>query len=1008
MSLLLVSLTASVSVAAEPTGRTAFRAYAADDGLTNLVTRHLAQDRLRFVWVGTDDGLFRFDGERFVRFGLEDGLPSTRVTGLLAAPDGRLWMASRAGLAVLPIVDATRPLPNRFTTVPPADGPRGVILALAASPVDPASPAGKSKLWVGTSEGLFAEEPVGSGRFASVARVPAGDVTALWVDADGAVQLGRGPTLFTLAAQGAPTEQKSVGDRIDRIVRDRLGRLWLRTPNTLWAQASPGAPFVDHSKQLPAISTNGYLALDSRGDPWAMTNRGLLQIDGERFVRLPPGLPTDWSWSFLEDHEGSRWIGSTGLNRELGRGLFRSYGRPEGLPSEIFWELRRDRDGGLLVATDEGLAKIGEAGVTRFAGTEKHTIRAVVIAPDGTYYAAGSPAEILHLQPGGRVEKIGAAAGLRGKTIMALHLDTKGKLWIASDGGGLQSLQLGGPPRVVPEALPGGSPTELINDLRADAKGRLWVAGEAGLALFDGDNPLRFVGRDGLLGTGTNTILHRQNGEVCVSYFDSIGLSCFREAEGRLTVVKHLDQERGLSSSRVYSLGEDAAGRLWVGTGAGADVISELGVEHFGKSDGMPGDDCDSRSFLAEANGTVWLGTSTGLARFEGARYAGPPTPPVTTALAVTVGTRSLRAPPLRLTAEEHTLGLLLAANSYVHERRTRFDTRLVGFDDWHASAMREVRYAALPPGTYRFEARARVDQGAWGPVLSLPVIVEPRWYQTWLARGAAALLAAGLIGLFVGWRVRRLRVRNVELEGMVKARTAELATANRALTDLSLTDPLTGLRNRRYLASTIPTDVAQVQRTYRDLSSGRSDRLPRNVDLVFLLVDLDHFKQVNDRYGHTAGDRVLQELRQLLIGACRTSDIVVRWGGEEFLIVARNSSREEATILAERVRTSIAAHLFEVGIEEPISMTCSVGFAAFPFVPRRPDAASWEEVIDLADRCLYIAKREGRNRWVGVRSIEETLEVPEERAWLSKQFDGLLAKGDLELLRSIPGKPSA
>ncbi len=1024
-------LVSASSAAQAPTGRTSFRSYGPDDGLSNLVTRYLVEDRLHFVWVGTDDGLFRFDGERFVRFGIEAGLPSTRVSGLHAAPDGRLWMASRGSLAYLPAGRADRPLPQRFVTIPAEHGPRGVISSLATPP----SPDGSAaRLYVGTNEGLFVETDAGSARFALVDKLPPGEVTALHVEADGTLYIGRGARLWALRADGTLLDEAALTgggrraaggadradriDRIDRIARDRLGRLWLRSPSGLWMQAKTGGAFIDRSSLLPAISTNGYLALDRAGDIWALTNRGLVHVDGERSERLPPGLPTDWSWSFVEDHEGSRFIGSTGLHRELGRGLFRSFGMAEGFGSEIFWELRRDRDGSLLAATDEGLARLGPRGVERIAGTEHYTIRSVVLAPDGSYFAAGSPAEILHLlpqpassgaAPSYRVEKIGATAGLRGKTVMALLLDEKGQLYIGTDTAGLQRMAIAGPRSITPVPLADGSPSELINDLRQDARGRLFVAGERGLAIVDGSQVRRLGTKEGLLGRGTNTLLLRRSGEICVSYFDSLGLSCFVEVEGTLTKLRHFDRERGLHSSRVYSIGEDAAGRLWVGTGAGVDVLSGERFEHFGKSDGLPGDDCDSRSFLADADGGVWIGTSTGLGYFAGARYTGPPSPPSVSVVEAWAGARSLEGDRLVLRADERTLSVGLASTSHAHERRVTFETRLLGFDEWHAGASRELRYAGLSPGSYRLDARARIDSDVFGPLLSIPVLVEPAWFQTWWARALLGLGATGFVGLLIGWRVRRLRQRNVELQGIVDERTAELKVANQALTDLSLTDPLTGLRNRRFLSSTIPTDVAQVQRTYRDLSSGRTDRMPRNVDLVFLLVDLDHFKQVNDVHGHGAGDRVLQDLRAILMAACRTSDIVVRWGGEEFLLVARNSSREEAPILAERVRASIEAHAFDIGGPEPLYRTCSVGFAAFPFIPQQPDLASWEDVIDLADRCLYLAKREGRNRWVGVRATRE-LALPAvesgERPRLHQQFDRLIVEGALELLRS--GDPSS
>jgi diguanylate cyclase (GGDEF)-like protein len=201
----------------------------------------------------------------------------------------------------------------------------------------------------------------------------------------------------------------------------------------------------------------------------------------------------------------------------------------------------------------------------------------------------------------------------------------------------------------------------------------------------------------------------------------------------------------------------------------------------------------------------------------------------------------------------------------------------------------------------------------------------------------------------------------------MVEEQTRELGQANEQLRNQSLTDPLTGLRNRRYLGMCMPDDVAQVNRIHRSALKQGSERLAANLDMIFIMVDLDHFKDVNDRYGHAAGDLVLQEVAVILRAATRDSDTIVRWGGEEFLVVARNACREDATIVMERIRAQVAAHPFILADGREIRCTCSLGFTFYPLVRENPDLVSWERVVDLADHCLYAAKRGSRNAWVGL-----------------------------------------
>jgi len=188
------------------------------------------------------------------------------------------------------------------------------------------------------------------------------------------------------------------------------------------------------------------------------------------------------------------------------------------------------------------------------------------------------------------------------------------------------------------------------------------------------------------------------------------------------------------------------------------------------------------------------------------------------------------------------------------------------------------------------------------------------------------------------------------------------LRDANLVLHEASLTDPLTGLRNRRYFSATIDADVSQALRAHAD---GRD---PHTCDLVFYLIDADDFKEVNDRYGHDVGDRVLVEMTRRLSSSIRESDVLVRWGGEEFLLISRYTDRREAELLAERVLTAVAEKPFSLGdVGETIHRTCSVGWAAFPWLPDNPRVVSYQEVLTIADRGLNQAKHSGKNRAVGM-----------------------------------------
>ena len=291
------------------------------------------------------------------------------------------------------------------------------------------------------------------------------------------------------------------------------------------------------------------------------------------------------------------------------------------------------------------------------------------------------------------------------------------------------------------------------------------------------------------------------------------------------------------------------------------------------------------------------------------------------------------------------------------------------------------------------------------------------------LSEGGLVYVVLGLLGLFftailaetgkvmhnasvhaleTGIRNKALSLVLSQEKAKQEELNSKLQTAHDQLSKLSMTDELTGLWNRRFLNATILEDVAQVIRNYHNVHKGLEKLIPTNIDIVFVMVDLDHFKVVNDTYGHGAGDRVLIQIRQLLTGFSRDSDTVIRWGGEEFLVVARNARRSDYMMLVERVRRAVEMHQFDIGIEKPLHLTCSIGAAVFPFLSNWPEGLSWDRVVEVADTCLYAAKRSGRNAWVGIVPTGLTT-IEDLTPDLAKRLRDLIQVGKLEMKTSLP-----
>ena len=205
---------------------------------------------------------------------------------------------------------------------------------------------------------------------------------------------------------------------------------------------------------------------------------------------------------------------------------------------------------------------------------------------------------------------------------------------------------------------------------------------------------------------------------------------------------------------------------------------------------------------------------------------------------------------------------------------------------------------------------------------------------RLWMFAGAAMVLL-GVLALMMYLRMRELNRTLVRHEALLRAHSER--------------DALTGLANRR--------QFREVMRV-------------RGGDHAFkgalLMVDVDHFKRVNDHYGHAAGDRVLVEVARRLGAAMRADDLVARWGGEEFLVFAPNVEGAELDHLAERVRVAMAQAPVMLDNGSAIETTVSIGYAAFP-LPASHVTVTWEQAVNLADLSLYTAKNQGRNCAVGI-----------------------------------------
>ncbi len=961
--------------------------------VADSVITSLAQDARGFLWLGGPGGLLRYDGYQMREFRISDGQQrgASIVRSILAARDGSIWVArDGAGLARLD------PDSGRFTLFrPDAAQPDslspGSVRALAED--------GAGRLWIGTLGGGLDRYDPATQRFrhfrSAAGLLPDDRVQSLLLDSRGELWVGTWSGLARCSPQAERCTPvfSAAGQALAGQIVSMLGDAG---DGRIWAGTRDGSLFV-----IDTASGSGRW-LDRKGDGalhamqrldgdqvWVARSTGIEQRDaddGRLLRRLRHDVRKPWSLrhndvsSLLRDRSGWLWIGS------YGGGLQRH--RPD--------------DAGLWVRRAEPEGVLAEADVRSLLTVDREiwlgTAQAGVAVLDADLLVRG--------------EIRAGAHGLADGAVGAMTRDARGGIWLAVDG--QLNLFDAARRRLAHWQVSQGR----IRRLLATSDGRLWIATQDGLYRLDARDaqPLRVLRSDGETLYGNVNALTEAGGRIWVggdaglfhvepggtalqalpralqeamSELPVLGLleagaqqlwvdsnaGLFRlqtDADGRPLQLQAIGREHGLGEREFgANLLQDAEGRLWTQRG----FFDPRDGSHY-RLTAADGADIGTgwfRSYTALPDGRLLFGGSTGLLVLEPARFRPWRAQPPLVATELRIDGRPVPLPGERLLLQpgQRSFALEFAALDFSSPMRNRYRYRLEGLDaDWTevGASARVLGYGNLAPGDYRLRVQGSNRVGDWSPhELQLALRVLPAWWQTWWARSGGLLLLAAAMFTLVQARTLQLRRRQVELEAKVRERTVELE-------DASLTDPLTGLRNRRFLHQHIGADTGLAIRRHEDRASGHEAQAS---DLIFFLIDIDHFKRINDQHGHAAGDAVIQQMRERLQPVFRDSDHLVRWGGEEFLIVARDTDRGHAPELAERVRQAVAGRSFDLGDGRLLDCSCSLGFACFPPAPSAPRALDWDQCLRLADAALYDAKQRGRNAWTGLMEAAQPLALP-------------------------------
>lgn len=766
--------------------RRPFEVLGPGQGLPDGGMLSMTQDAEGFIWLGGEEGLYRYEGGQSSHWSRKDGLPSDHVNRLAASGGGGVWVSTPQGLV--------RFRGGRFESARfPDRSPFTGVLAMA--------PDASGRLWIAATGGLFVEAE--DLTFRPHPRGPAGMVFTVNPGRSGTMLVGgeSGLTLFRPggAIESSPT-QGLPRARIEQACEDADGRLWACSGRTLVMREPGAARFTDQSRLLTApVTPYGDFFLDRDGSLWLPTKKGALCLHGPRTTALDDsaGLPMRWVRRIFRDREGGLWLLGTALVRMQGNDQLWNHPLTTGPSGVIVWSFLRDRRGQLLVGTDDGVFRVGETQTSRIPGTEGRRIKGLAIDGTGRLWMVGTTGPALWLAPGDATARV-APLGEPGFALNTVMTDPKGGIWAGHTRLGILRWDAA-KRRLLQEVGPEATPSEVLGayQMRFDAAGRLWAATTRGLYLREPSGVWRlFDEKDGLLPFGLHGMAFLRDGSAWVHYSEPSGLQRVRIDGTRLTVLERRQAGQGLRSNRIYAVEVDPSGQAWATSSHGFECLDR--PIHGSRREGMISEDCDLLALLAE-EGRVWVGTSAGVVRYDTREGQAPLPPPLPRILYAQKGTQRLEAPAGQLAPvgpRESSLAFRVAVPSYRHEGQLRIQVRLTGLEEaWRELDAPWTRYPSLPSGRYRFEVRAAQPDGGFGPVVGLGFEVMPRWWRTWWALTLWGLTAAGVVVLIVRLRVASLAQSKLELERLVATRTGELHSRNAELTDaLGRVKQLSGL----------------------------------------------------------------------------------------------------------------------------------------------------------------------------------------------------------------------
>jgi len=930
------------------------------EGLGNLSVNALAQDPAGYLWVGTDNGLYRYDGTTFVRW---SSLDIQRVWSLHVAIDGAVWVGTSNGLFRVHANGITQIRMNgqsiimhtQNNLVSSADGR---LLVTSIWQVLEIQPAGLDA-W--TVRPYFDEKALTS-------HPELKKVGQIFMARGGTLWLACGKVLCRVRDQQVEVLDSPVAEGDGRgwsaFYEDHRGDLWLRGSEQVLQLPHGTNSFIDRSPAQAGGAAGLFstpLTEDAQGRILTRVHTGLARWQGERWevINASHGLSViDGVTAVLADRQGGLWLGTAGYGLVQWQGYHHlsAWTTKDGMVNEDAWSFLRDRDGHLQIGSSDGVWRLNATSQRIEAHSRKpllHEIGSLAEDGAGQIWIADFSGELWVLPRQAKVPIHVAKLPM----IFKMFIDSQGRLWLCTERGLF----------VIDTAKGERSPKSADAEVHPDparglrmysgcetGKHTLWFTTDTGPWYWDGQHLQRVTlhspDPSAVIPKAFEVVGCSDTGGAWMGGADAGGLWQIR-AHGTSWEAVNITPAH-LASVLVMGLHQDRRGWLWVSTDAGVHVWNGARWRSFNRDNGLVWNDANQSALYEDRDGSIWVGTSRGAQHIDKPESLFEPVrrgPPI---LSMVRGKGSVdQSSPITLAWAGPPLKISFSSPWFESRRADRFHYRVLGLDEtWAVNSGSELTLSSLAPGHYRLEVLTEnTDMQLRSPVAAVDFDITAPWWRTPGFYAACTLLLVLFAWALYEWRVRRLAKHQRYLEALVAERTSELEASREQMRELALKDALTGVWNRRALMTMLESELA------------RSEREQQALTLV--IVDADHFKQVNDVHGHLAGDAVLKELASRLQRITRAYDVVGRYGGEEFLLLLPhlNTDRTEDRRRIEAFHRAISDQPMSIGEGRDIVVTCSFGVASL--TPGQP--VTGEALIAQADAALYQAKDAGRNRIV-------------------------------------------